>query len=47
MTILLAILFMACLKMNGSFNMKKSMSIIDDDIELCRLLKKCMETEGY
>ncbi|KNF09040.1 hypothetical protein CLPU_4c00860 [Gottschalkia purinilytica] len=27
--------------------MKKSILIIDDDIELCRLLKKCMETEGY
>lgn len=27
--------------------MKKSILIIDDDMELCRLLKKCMETEGY
>lgn len=27
--------------------MKKRILIIDDDIELCRLLKKCMETEGY
>lgn len=27
--------------------MKKSILIIDDDVELCRLLKKCMETEGY
>ena len=27
--------------------MKKSILIIDDDIELCRLLKKCMEAEGY
>ncbi len=27
--------------------MKKSILIIDDDIELCRLLKRCMETEGY
>lgn len=27
--------------------MKKHILIIDDDAELCRLLKKCMETEGY
>lgn len=27
--------------------MKKNILIVDDDIELCRLLKKCMETEGY
>lgn len=27
--------------------MKENILIIDDDIELCRLLKKCMETEGY
>ncbi len=27
--------------------MKKRILIIDDDPELCRLLKKCMETEGY
>ena len=47
MIILLVILLMVCLNVNGSFNMKKSILIIDDDIELCRLLKKCMETEGY
>ncbi|RAL22084.1 response regulator transcription factor [Thermoflavimicrobium daqui] len=27
--------------------MQRNILIIDDDIELCRLLKKCMETEGY
>lgn len=27
--------------------MSKSILIIDDDPQLCRLLKKCMETEGY
>lgn len=27
--------------------MNRSVLIIDDDIELCRLLKKCLETEGY
>lgn len=27
--------------------MQKYILIIDDDIELCRLLKKCLETEGY
>ncbi|MGG3624923.1 response regulator transcription factor [Bacillus gobiensis] len=27
--------------------MRKKILIIDDDTELCRLLKKCMESEGY
>lgn len=27
--------------------MEKNILIIDDDKELCRLIKKCMETEGY
>ncbi|MGG3573926.1 response regulator transcription factor [Bacillus gobiensis] len=27
--------------------MQKKILIIDDDTELCRLLKKCMESEGY
>lgn len=27
--------------------MKKNILIIDDDVELCKLLKKCMESEGY
>jgi DNA-binding response OmpR family regulator len=29
------------------FNLKKNILIIDDDVELCKLLKKCMESEGY
>jgi Response regulators consisting of a CheY-like receiver domain and a winged-helix DNA-binding domain len=28
-------------------NMEKSILIVDDDVELCRLLKRCMDTEGY
>ncbi len=27
--------------------MKKKILIIDDDVELCQLLKKCMENDGY